>query len=129
MKAKRFIEDVIGKIVENKYEEMILIVTDKSKNIPDDIINEIDDLSTNGIMISPKHGADDVPIAWDASFEIKGDKVVITGGVGPSGYGDVVITLPAKDFTKIYNVTLSPNSEENYNKIVDLLNPLGYLFK
>jgi hypothetical protein len=47
---------------------------------------------------------DPVPMPWDAWFDIEGENLVINGGVGPHGFGIVVVTLPlakAKDYCVI----------------------------
>lgn len=96
-----------------------LIFSSSSKSIPSSDFYDISDLSYNGILIEPKDEA--IPLAWDAGFEIKGSNIVISGGVGSSGFGSVVITLPVSSVNKYYDIYVEPRDEESSSKIKDIL--------
>lgn len=67
--------------------EIKLMITDKSKQIPDEVMIEIDNLSYdsggNGIEIYPKK--DDFPMPWDAVCYIEDGFFIIDGDLGQQG--------------------------------------------
>ncbi len=62
------------------------------------------DASLNGIEIEPTD--EESPMCWDAGVEIHGGNIVINGGAGASGYGDVTIKYPKHD-TSLHTFKIS----------------------
>lgn len=62
--------------------------------------------------------------AWDAALEIKGDKLIISGSAGASGWGSSVTTVPFGDFVQIFAgsrfffLYVEKENEEQIRKIV-----------
>jgi hypothetical protein len=50
---------------------------------------------------------DECPLPWDASFEVQGETIVVSGGAGPSGFGDCVVKVPRDSFNLCYDVELT----------------------
>lgn len=97
-----------------------IIVKENSKRMNSEVYNSLFDHSYNGIMISPKD-AGSAPVAWDCGFEIEGNNVIISGGVGSSGYGSVTIKFPKKDFNDLYDVIIEPRNVDDVVYIKNML--------
>lgn len=61
----------------------------KIDTLPDNWSNVVEALRKEGIdidpLLTPKDENDAFPIPWDASFEIEGEDVVLTGSAQPGG--------------------------------------------
>lgn len=78
--------------------------------LPDHLYFDAYDVSLNGIIIEANN--DEIPMAYDAGINIKGDNLVISGGFGPSGYGRVEISLPKKDVMGHYTIYIEKLREK-----------------
>jgi len=54
----------------------------------------------------------DVPVPYDAGFEVQGSKFVIEGGVGPSGAGNCSIEIGLSQADSYYKVVITGNSDD-----------------
>ncbi|RJQ26728.1 hypothetical protein C4577_02970 [Candidatus Parcubacteria bacterium] len=72
---------------------------ENAKELTREFDNLLYDVSWNGIEIGPAEGRKDdcLPIPWDAGISIEGDKLIMCGGAGPSGWGSVRVSIPKKD--------------------------------
>jgi hypothetical protein len=56
------------------------------------------------IMVNPN--SEETPTPWDCSFLIEDNKFILTGGVGPSGFGKCVIEVPLVKALIAYEVVI-----------------------
>lgn len=96
--------------------------TTNSKDISGGKINWLT-YSHNGPLITP---IDDAPAVWDGEWSIKGDKLVVEGGLGEGGYGSVVVTLPLKGANRYYYIIVEPKTKEDASKITKFFTEHGY---
>lgn len=70
-----------------------------------------DDLYMDALLFQQN---DDVPCPWDAEMEIKGDQVIISGGLSSGGSrgATCVCTCSIQDFDKYYYIYLPDSYEE-----------------
>lgn len=101
--------------------------TSKSKPIPKDLQDRINEESSDGIIPTPLE-RDTVPFAWDSSYKITSSELIISGHVDASGFGKVNISLPLKNAKDYYFLQVSI-SEDFANEIRNELQDLGYELK
>ncbi len=116
----------LKKIV-GKTETVRFKITSKSKTIGDKDMDRIYDLSANGITINVEDEDYGTPMAFDASFEIKGNLLVIEGGVDTNGFGSCVIKLPKTKANNYYIFEADfARNEEDALEIGTILKKYGY---
>jgi hypothetical protein len=111
-----------------------LIVTPQSKTIDDDaLLEDIYQLSYNGVTIMSKDQNDGFPMPWDADFGIEGDNLVLEGGAGPSGFGHCITKVPISRANNIIDIEIQwrrdQSNQENSSRIesiISKLKDLGY---
>lgn len=94
-----------------------------------DFWDDLRDLHTNGIYLDAAPDAEQVPVPWDATFEIIGRDVRITGGTGPSGgQGSVVITIPVAKFHQLYTLELDDTvrGDHTLDEVQALVESVGF---
>lgn len=120
----------VDKMVENMLREsrdLHLNVQNATDGLSGDDYQNLIDLSHNGIIHNPglvgdRDTIDEIPMPWDAGIEIKGDKLIISGSAGPSGWGKVTVEVPKKDITRYnYDFIIEPRGDEAEKKIIEIL--------
>ncbi len=74
------------------------------------------DTTWNGILVeSREQNEDAAPVPWDAGVSIDGENLVISGGLGASGYGSCEVRLPKKDANEVYRIYVE--AKEGFDEI------------
>lgn len=126
--SKKTVKESYGDTIQ----EIELIPTSTSQDIPDSLFDMMWDRSANGIVIDPRH--EQVPFAWDAVFEIVGSEFIVRGGIAPGGpgYGSVVIKLPVDKASKYYKIYVNPDfgrMSEEFVEFSETMKKLGWELK
>lgn len=104
-----------------------LNLTPKSKDLGDNLYDEIYKKTANGLEISPKD--EEFAIPWDASLYIEGDNVVIDGYVGPGGgsHSTCVAKIPLKVVNNYIELSVWPESHADEQDLIDMFSEYGWL--
>lgn len=79
----------------------------------------VDTLCMNGRMIRPIFEGE-TPCPWDSGVSIEEENVVITGHMGPGGFGSCVCTLPKKNFHRLFNYYVEPTTPETREALIHI---------
>lgn len=99
----------------------IIEPTAKSKSL-DDIYDELMDSD-----LDITSNSDDIPIPWDADFDIEGQNLVLRGSLLPGGPGDgtCIIKVPLSSASKYYTIYAYDIPDE----IIDEVESLGWIVR
>jgi hypothetical protein len=95
--------------------------------LSDDLLDQLYDYVPNGFEIEAIN--EETPMAWDAGFEIIGDKFIMTGAAGGHGFGSCRIEVPKNvPCFKITVVCFGQRERNNFRtRILPFLQELGYV--
>lgn len=105
---------------------LYLDYSEATGNLTDEEWDKIYELTYNGIVFLQE--CDDVPMPWDAVIEVKDNNLIVSGGMGPGGYGVCFCEFKKKDvkcFYKIYVEPRMPDSIEGVQPILDIFEKYG----
>lgn len=95
-------------------EKMFFKIRNVKRDFTDEEMNEIFDLAWNGIEVESDENA---PMPWDADFIIEERLLILSGGVGPSGFGSCVCEVPTSEADYVYTFSVDPRDIQAEKKL------------
>lgn len=100
-----------------------LDINSNSRNIPEDLYEQIEDLSVNGIEIEAKD-YESFPMPWDAVCYIENGKFILEGGIAPGGVGNSVTKIPLNQVSRFIDLYVSTDVGEDEQSDIDKLDAI-----